>query len=79
MNKKRKFFDIVLARNSNCVETSCPICGQSNTPDIPFALFLRSGRVAICDECAEEYAPELLKARNFLHKDYVEQSAIGCQ
>ena len=40
----------------------CAFCGGRTHPQIPLAIFKRGTYQSICDECAEKYAPDMVRA-----------------
>ena len=53
----------------------CFLCGKRTQPTFPFAIFECETGTAVCDKCAGQHAPELLKILN----DYYHDGAIRFQ
>jgi hypothetical protein len=55
--------DSFAIKYNNCSANGvCPICGRRTDPQIPLAIFLKDSYQEICDECVEQYAPEMRDA-----------------
>jgi len=63
-----KDYEFSIEQNDSEDEVACQICGVVFNPGIPLAVC--ADGVPICDDCAENYVPELFEAAELYFEEH---------